>query len=102
MRAVSIREVFFGRTTMLTKAILISTLATYLTDGAVIKGEKFYFELDQIFSPGRGAAHQQCSVGEGEWKANINDGYITEASGLAYSRRSDEVKIYFPYLNCCQ
>merc|ERR1712130_322605 len=66
--------------TMLTKAILISSLATLLTDAAVIKGP---------FS--RGVTHQQCSVGEGEWKANINDGYITEASGLAYSRRSDEV-----------
>jgi len=65
---------------MLTKAILISSIATLLTDAAVIKGP---------FS--RGATHQQCSVGEGEWKANINDGYITEASGLAYSRRSDEV-----------
>ena len=42
-----------------------------------------------------GATYQQCSVGEGEEKGKINDGYIKEASGLAYSRRSPKVKIYF-------
>ena len=103
MRGVIIREVFFGfGSTMLTKAILICGLATFLTDAAVIKGENcsVLFPADQIVvSSGwfsRGAGQQQCSVGEGEWKANINDGYITEASGLAYSRRSDEVNIYSP------
>ena len=101
MRGVIIGEVFFGfGSTMLTKAILICGLATFLTDAAVIKGENcsVLFPADQIVvSSGRfsrGAGQQQCSVGEGEWKANINDGYITEASGLAYSRRSDEVNIY--------
>ena len=33
-----------------------------------------------------GALSEQCAVGEGEWQANINDGYMTEISGLAYSR----------------
>ena len=33
-----------------------------------------------------GALSEQCAVGEGEWQANIDDGYMTEISGLAYSR----------------
>ena len=37
-----------------------------------------------------GALSEQCAVGEGEWQANINDGYMTEISGLAYSRAQPE------------
>ena len=40
---------------------------------------------------------KQCAVGDGEVVGNINDNNITEASGLAYSRRSEEVD-----LCCCQ
>merc|ERR1711971_259772 len=72
----SIRKVSF-RATMLTKAILICSIPTYLTNAAMIKGH--------------GSAYQHCPVGEGEWKGNINDGQMKEVSGLAYSRRSQEV-----------
>ena len=41
MKEISIRKVSFG-STMLTKAILICGLATYLTNAAVIKGENLF------------------------------------------------------------
>ena len=93
-----VKEVSMREVTMLIKAILICGLASYLTEAAVIKGETFYFR--PIFIPfsgpfSRGFTYQQCSVGEGEERGKINDGYIKEASGLAYSRRSPKVKIYF-------
>ena len=66
-------------------------------EAAVINGKHSYFHpnkfLSFIRSISHGAAHQQCSVGEGEMKGNINDGHITEASRLAYSHRSKEVNI---------
>ena len=42
-------------------------------------------------------AVQQSREGDGKVVGNINDGNITEASGLAYGRRSEEVD-----LCCCQ
>ena len=89
---------------MLSRILLICRLATlHLTDAAVIKGDNCPFSSKlNIFHirPGhfpRGSTNEQCAVGEGEVVGNINDGYITEASGLAYSRRSEEVD-----LCCCQ
>ena len=85
---------------MLTRAILIYSLATCSTDAAAVKGKNFsvFFPADAesifirsgLFS--RGAAlNQPCSVGEGELKGEINDSEIREASGLAYSRRFEKV-----------
>jgi len=62
---------------MMFKVILICGLAGYLSNAGVIKGS-------------RGAPKGWCSVSEGVSMGNINDGYITEASGLAYSRRSGQ------------
>ena len=87
---------------MLSRIFLICRLATlHLTDAAVIKGDSFPFcsKFDQFHIHlgqfPRGFTNEQCAVGEGEVVGNINDGYITEASGLAYSRRSEEVDL------CC-
>ena len=77
---------------MLTKAILICSLPTYLTNAAVIRGDNFPVFFPAVFiRSGHGDGYQQCSVGEGEWAGNVNDGQIREVSGLAYSRRSEEV-----------
>ena len=43
------------------------------------------------------AQQSRGKQGDGKVVGNINDGNITEASGLAYSRRSEEVD-----LCCCQ
>ena len=57
-----------------------------------------------LFSRGAGTAlNQQCSVGEGEFKGKINDSEIREASGLAYSRRSEKVAVFsedWHLINC--
>ena len=37
------------------------------------------------------AAYQRCSVKEGQRKGTVNDRYIVETSGLAYSRRAQGV-----------
>ena len=43
------------------------------------------------------AQQSRGKQGDGKVVGNINDGNITEASGLAYGRRSEEVD-----LCCCQ
>ena len=95
---------------MMLKVILICGLAGYLSNAAVIKGDNFftsslhsiYLIFDSSLAPiSRGAAKGWCSVSEGVSMGNINDGYITEASGLAYSRRSGQVNhIYLSFVIC--
>jgi len=58
--------------------LLIFYTSIFLASSSVLKGKRF----NEV---------NFCNVAKGEAKGNINDGHITEASGLAYSRRSEQV-----------